>query len=100
MARSFPPPPTPEDRRSKRHDGRESSAHDRRREILNRSRFIARAVAECMRVSLFFSSRGVCAKGSVSLQERVSHALFSPHARHLMPPMPQVTGVLSDQFVS
>jgi hypothetical protein len=49
-----------------------------------------------MRVSLFSRRRDVCAEGFVSLQERVSRALFSRHARHLMPP---VTGVLSDQFV-
>jgi hypothetical protein len=45
---------------------------------------------------LFSCRRDVCAEGFVSLQERVSRALFSRHARHLMP---QVTGVLSDQFV-
>jgi len=44
----------------------------------------------------FFSSRDVCAKAFVSLQECASRALFSLHARH---PLPPVTGVLSDQFV-
>jgi hypothetical protein len=96
MAQEFPPRRTLEDRRSKRHDGRESSAHERRMEILNRSP-LHRACNRGRHASVaFFSSRDVCAERFVSLQERASRALFPRHARHLLP---QVTGVLSGQFV-
>ena len=65
-------------------------------EILNRSP-LHRACNRGTHASVaFFSSRDVCAERFVSLQERASRALFSRHARHLLP---QVTGVLSDQFV-
>jgi hypothetical protein len=70
-------------------------------EILNRSpssRMQSRDACECR---FFLSSRDVCAEGFVSLQERASRALFSdtPVTSCPMPHMPQVTGVLSDQFV-
>jgi hypothetical protein len=65
-------------------------------EILNRSP-LHRACNRGTHASVaFFSSRDVCAERFVSLQERASRALFSRHARHLLP---QVTGVLSDRFV-
>ena len=71
---------------------RESSAHERRREILNRSP-LHRACNRGTHASVaFFSSRDVCAERFVSLQERASRALFSRHARHLMPHMPPGNG--------